>query len=78
MSVKVDGIPMSRAAAEYVECTRIRPSEDLRRLVEREVTQEALLIECIDGCEDDRAIACWREYVMAIVAAAYIQHGWEE
>lgn len=44
-------------------------SRDVRRRARDEVTEDELLLQCLDGAEDDVRRDAWREYVRAIEAA---------
>lgn len=61
-------IRLSDAAQANVDETGTDPSVDVAR-VQNGLTREALLLECIDGADDDRLLG-WSEYVEAVVAAA--------
>jgi len=60
---------LSNAALENVAETGIDPMNDVARLRAGEVTEEALIDECLGGADDDR-VEGWREYVEAVVAYA--------
>ena len=60
---------LTRAAALNVAETGIDVSDDVARLRRGATDAEALLAECLDGADDDR-VEGWRDYVLAVAAAA--------
>ena len=70
MTIVIDGVKMSEAAANAVDGAGPSVEDDVRRVRAREITLDALLAQCLDGCDDavdpDSLVAGWREYVDAI------------
>lgn len=63
-NVMVQGVTMTAAAAMNVEECSVDVLADAARM-QRGLTVEALLSECLDGADADR-VQGWREYVEAV------------
>jgi hypothetical protein len=66
--VTIEGIRMSRAAAQCVEYAGISPAVDLSEVRHGRVSEAELLQACLEGA-DPELEADWREYVEAIMEA---------
>lgn len=64
--VNVQGVVMSREAAENVRECNVDVQDDVRKLRAGQWTQKSLLNLCLEGAEPDREQG-WREYVVAVV-----------
>lgn len=64
----IQGIEMTIAAAQNVEETGTLVLRDVARLLSREITEDDLLAECLDGAGDDR-VQGWHDYVLACAVA---------
>ena len=65
--VEVEGVRLSRAAAEVAEWAGVNPGDDLARL-RAGLTREALLAECLSGAEGHKVESAWAEYVSDLAA----------
>ena len=69
-NVTIDGVEMPIEAARAAEAVGVDVAADLARM-RAGLTAEALLAECVDGCEDDAdLVADWEAYVLAVSVAA--------
>jgi hypothetical protein len=68
-TVKINGVEMSAAAAEFAEETASDPRADACSLVEGGCSNEWLLAECLNGTDDD-LIDGAHEYYHAVAALA--------
>lgn len=68
--IEIDGVVMSRSAAEYVRATGTDVAADLRAILHGRPLED-LLAECLNGAEDGGAecVRAWREYVGALKIA---------
>ena len=66
LAVRAIGIP--REALRLAEWAGVDVAADVRRLVSGEVTADALLVECLRGCESEHE-SDWRDYVSSLSAA---------
>lgn len=72
--VRVQGILMTRDAAQRVEDTGIDVLDDIRR-IRNGLSREALLEECLDGFEPSQCAQAqsWTEYVDAVMEATWAE-----
>ena len=64
-------ITLTKAAQDNVDEAGIDPADDIAALRLGKETPEGLLSYCLEGADDDR-VTGWREYVAAVVAAAWV------
>jgi len=67
--VTIDGVTMTLQSARLVEFCGVNVAADVAR-VRLDGNCDGLLVDCLEGCDDDDDEAGWRDYVSAVCVAA--------
>lgn len=70
-SVTIDGVRLSVEVARLIELVGVCVADDVAHVREAG-SCDGLLVDCLEGCEDEATELLWREYVSAVCAAAEV------